>query len=77
MKVIKNSTKSVKLITKSAVYLCFIYSDLILPESDGVLKVLDGGVLHLLPALAGDGGAVGDHVLVQSALPGQSSSRHP
>ena len=33
-----------------------------------MLQVLDGGVLHLLPALAG---AVGDHVLVQGALPGK------
>ena len=33
-----------------------------------MLQVLDGGVLHLLPALTG---AVGDHMLVQSALSGK------
>ena len=41
---------------------------LLLPVSDGVLEVLDGGVLHLLPAL---GGAVRHHVLVQGALSGK------
>ena len=45
-----------------------VCDDLLLPVGDGVLEVLDGGVLHLLPAL---GGAVGDHVLVQGHLAGE------
>ena len=49
-------------IVVSIIELCHYTCDgLLLPVSDGVLQVLDGGVLHLLPAL---GGAVCDHVLV-------------